>query len=85
MMWQSSMLISLLVLSIKQIEVPILVNHDFMYRGPITPLEPLVVLVGNHQYNMLSKKIQMRKEEVEDHVRIHLEFLKKTKNKKRKF
>jgi hypothetical protein len=56
-----------------------------MYRGPITPLEPLVVLVGNHQYNMLSKKIQMRKEEVEDHVRIHLVFLKKTKNKKRKF
>jgi len=45
MMWQSSMLISLLVLSHNQIFVPIWVSHDSSYRGPITLLEPLVVLI----------------------------------------
>ena len=38
-MWQSSMLISLLVATLKQIYVPIWVNHGSFYRGPITLLE----------------------------------------------
>jgi len=49
MMWQSSMLISLLVLSPEQIYVPIMGNHGSLYREPITLLEPLVVLVGRHK------------------------------------
>jgi len=53
------MLISLLVLSPEQIFVPIWVNHDFLYRGPITPLEPLVVLTGRHK-DMLVKISQTR-------------------------
>jgi len=48
MMWQSSMLISLLVLSLEQIYVLIWVMHGSFYRGPITLLEPLVVLIGCH-------------------------------------
>jgi len=51
------MLISLLVLSHKQIYVPIWVRNGSVYRGPITLLEPLVVLVGMHQY-MLVKRSQ---------------------------
>ena len=54
MMWQSSMLISLLVLSLEQIYVPIWVKHDISYSGPITLLEPLVVLIGRHK-DMLVK------------------------------
>jgi len=49
MMWQSSMLISLLVLSPEQIIVPISVIHGSLYRGPITLLEQLVVLIGRHK------------------------------------
>jgi len=48
-MWQSSMLISLLVLSHEQIYVPFWVSHDIVYSGPITLLEPLVVLIGRHK------------------------------------
>jgi len=48
MMWQLSMLISLLVLSHEQIYVRTCVNHNSIYREPITLLEPLVVLIGNH-------------------------------------
>jgi len=48
MMWQSSMLISLLVLSPEQIFVGIWVTHDISHLGPITLLEPLVVLIGRH-------------------------------------
>ena len=47
MMWQSSMLISLLVLSHEQIIVR-WVKHDILYRWPITLLEPLVVFIGCH-------------------------------------
>jgi len=47
-MWQSSMLISLLVLSHEQIYVPISVIHDSIYRGPMTLLKPLVVFIGRH-------------------------------------
>jgi hypothetical protein len=43
------MLISLLVLSPEQIYVPTWVNHGSFYRGPITLLEPLVVLIGRHK------------------------------------
>jgi len=43
------MLISLLVLSHDQIYVPIWGNHDILYRGPITLLEPLVVLIARHK------------------------------------
>jgi len=42
------MLISLLVLSPEQIYVPLWVKHDISYSGPITLLEPLVVLIGRH-------------------------------------
>jgi hypothetical protein len=49
MMWQSSMLISLLVLSPKQIIVPIWVTQGFSYRGPSTLLEPFVVLIARHK------------------------------------
>jgi len=49
MMWQSSMLISLLVLSHKQIYVPIWVKQDSIHSEPITLLEPLVVLIGKHK------------------------------------
>jgi len=48
------MLISLLVLSHKQIYVPTCLNHGSLYRGPITLLEPLVVLIGRHK-DMLEK------------------------------
>jgi len=48
MMWQSSMLISLPVLSLKQIIISILVKHGMFYLGPFTLLEPLVVLIGCH-------------------------------------
>ena len=57
MMWQSSMLISLLVLSREQIFVAIWVKHDISYRGPITLLEPLVVLIGRHK-DMLVKYLK---------------------------
>jgi hypothetical protein len=43
------MLISLPVLSPEQIYVPISVEHDISHRGPITLLEPLVVLIGRHK------------------------------------
>jgi len=45
MMWQSSMLISLLVLSPEQIIITIWVKHDILYLGPITLLEVLMVLI----------------------------------------
>ena len=48
MMWQSSMLISLKVLSHKQIIVPLWITHGSLYSGPITLLEPFVVLIGCH-------------------------------------
>jgi hypothetical protein len=54
------MLISLPVLSLEQIPVPIWVKHDSMHCGPITLLEPLVVLVGRHK-DMLVKKSQTRR------------------------
>jgi len=59
MMWQSSMLISLLVLSHQQIYVLIWVIYGFFYRKPITLLEPLVVLIGRHK-DMLVKRTQTR-------------------------
>jgi hypothetical protein len=43
------MLISLLVLSPEQIFVPFWVKYGSFYRGPITLLEPLVVLIGSHK------------------------------------
>jgi len=43
MMWQSSMLISLLVLSPEQIIVGIWVKQNIYYRGP------LVVLIARHK------------------------------------
>jgi len=54
MMWQSSMLISLLVLSREQIYVPTWLIHGSMDRGPITHLDQLVMLVGRHK-DMLVK------------------------------
>jgi len=48
------MLISLLVLSHEQIYVPIWGKHGSFYRGPITLLEQLVVLIGRHK-DMLVK------------------------------
>ena len=53
-MWQSSMLISLLVLSLDQSSVAIWVKHGFFYGGPITLHEPLVVIIGRHQTRMES-------------------------------
>jgi len=50
------MLISLLVLSHKQIYVSIWVDHDFFYRWPITLLEPLVVLIGRRYARERSQK-----------------------------
>jgi len=50
------MLISLLVLSPKQIYVTTWVKHDSMHSGPITLLEPLVVLIGRHK-DMLVKRL----------------------------
>ena len=47
-MWQSSMLISLLVASLEQIIVAIWVKHDILQGGPITRLEPLMVLIMWH-------------------------------------
>jgi len=58
------MLISLLVLSPKQIHVPIWVNYDSLHRGPITLLEPLVVLIGRHK-DMLVKSSDLKQEEGE--------------------
>ena len=52
-MWQSSMLISLLVLSPEQIYIPIWVKHGSMHSGPITTLEPLVMLIGWHKENLV--------------------------------
>jgi len=51
------MLISLLVLSPEQIYVPFWVKHDMSHRGPITLLEPLVVLIGRHK-DMPVKRIK---------------------------
>jgi len=48
------MLISLLVLSPEQIYIPLWVKHGSKYHGPITLLEPLVVLIGRHK-DMLVK------------------------------
>ena len=64
MMWQSSMLISFLVLPHKQIYVPFWVSHDIFYHGPITLLEPLVVLIGNHRLSRTNRtqKIMGRRE-----------------------
>jgi len=55
-MWQSSMLISLLVLSPEQILI--WENHDSLYSGPIALLEPLVVLIGSHKdmLNVIHKR-----------------------------
>jgi len=53
-MWQSSMLINLLVLSLEQIYVPIWVKHGSKYRGPITLLEPLVVLISHAWFGWLA-------------------------------
>jgi len=62
MMWQSSMLISLLVLSHEQIYIPIKGKHGSSYSGPITLLEPLVVLIGFHGGNMcIVERAQSRK------------------------
>ena len=58
-MWQSSMLISLSVLSPEQIFVPIWVKDDSLYREPITLLEPLVVLIRSHK-DMLVKYLKRR-------------------------
>jgi len=55
------MLISLLVLSHEQIYVPVWVKHDFSHSGPITLLEPLVVLVGRHK-DMLGKYLKRERE-----------------------
>jgi hypothetical protein len=51
------MLISLLVLSPEQIILAIWVKQDISYSGPITLLEPLVVLIGRHK-DMLVKRSQ---------------------------
>ena len=52
-MWQSSMLIFLIVLAHKQIYVPFLVKHDSMHSGPVAPLEPLVMLISHcHFYGL---------------------------------
>jgi len=56
------MLISLLVLSHEQIYVLIWVNNDSLYRGPITLLEPLVVLIGRHK-DMLVKELKRERGE----------------------
>jgi len=55
------MLISLLVLSPEQIYTQIWVKHGSLYSGPITPLEPLVVLIGRHK-DMHVKRSQTRRE-----------------------
>ena len=49
-MWQSSMLIFLIVLAHKQIYVPFLVKHDSMHSGPVAPLEPLVMLISRYYF-----------------------------------
>jgi len=49
-MWQSSMLISLLVLAPEQIMVSIWVIHNIFYHKPITILEPLVVIISSHVF-----------------------------------
>jgi hypothetical protein len=67
MMWQSSMLISLLVLSHEQIYVPIWVMHGSFYRGPITLLEQLVVFIGRHK-DMLVKRSQREEGEKDGSV-----------------
>jgi hypothetical protein len=64
MMWQSSMLISLLVLSPEQIYVTIWVSHGPFYRGPITLFEPLVVLVGRHN----AREKELKKGEGKDYT-----------------
>jgi len=55
------MLIDLLIDSLEQIYVPSWVKHGSSYRGPITLLEPLVVLIGRHK-DMLVKRSQTRRE-----------------------
>jgi len=50
------MLISLLVISLEQIYVPSWVKHGSSYRGPITLLEPLVVLIGRHAREKISNE-----------------------------
>jgi hypothetical protein len=50
------MLISLLVLSPEQIYVPIWVKNRYFYSGPITLLEPLVVLSGSHKDMLVNEK-----------------------------
>ena len=52
-MWQSSMLISLLVLSPEQIFVPM--GHVSIHNGPITRLEPSMVLIYRHTGSALKK------------------------------
>jgi len=58
------MLISLLVLSSEQVYVPIMGNHGSFYSGPITLLEPLVVLIGRHK-DMLSRYLKKERREGE--------------------
>jgi len=63
MMWQSSMLISLLVLSHEQIIVAIWgfrVKNNTMYRGPITLLHQLVVRVSWHNQYPISVKNSLK-------------------------
>jgi len=64
MMWQSSIIISLLVLSHEQIYIPITGKHGYFYHRPITLLEPLVVLIGRHK-DMLVKISKGGEEEEE--------------------
>jgi len=55
------MLISLLVLSHEQIIVSVMGKHDISYRGPMTLLEPLVVLIGRHIRIYAREKISNEK------------------------
>jgi len=57
------MLISLLVLSLKQIIVAIMGIHGIFYRWPITLLEPLVVLIGRHK-TVLVKRSDLNEKNV---------------------
>ena len=56
------MLISLIVLSLEQIYVPFWVSYDIVYSGPITLLEPLVVLIGRRHKDMLVKSSDLKRE-----------------------
>jgi len=55
------MLISLLVLSHEQIYIQTCDSHGSLYRGPITLLEPFVVLIGRHK-DMLVKSSDLKRE-----------------------